>query len=467
MGRRTRKPNTPLTRRTFVRGLAAGGAIASVAPHIWIPGRARAQSSAHGALRHLLYIRLGGGFRFPIAFNADVAEEFNPFGKASGVAEGTEWGVGQLLSRSGFLDGEDGAARAALGMQPVTDISNQMSVLTCVDHEPTSAGADGNHGSGLERYYTGYADGTTGFFTMINYGLRERVAAAAAEDKLLLPAFVLGGSGMGRGIDEYAAHRPPVLSGRGFDDFGVEKGAFPDWANDMVARTDERYRDRQHEALKLHVQTYMDTREATKEYSDIFNSDALKIRNGSDEQVDGISNAELESMFGDTRAARDMRLALRLFHYGSPAVYLDQGGYDMHSGEEAGLPGQFDDLNQLISALEASLKRMEHPEGGSYWDHTMVVFGSEFSRTARGRRFNSARGSDHNSDRATRWMSMPFMGGLVARPGAQIGSTASGDLAPGGAVFSYRSVMKTLMDSLGCDHAEFFPADAPFDDLFT
>lgn len=457
--------NSKLSRRAILRGLAAGGAAAALGPQIWIPGHARAQTTARGGIKHLLYVRLSGGFRFPIAFNADVGEEFNPFGKTSG-ADGTEWGVGDLLSRRGFLDGDDGMARAALGMQAVTEISNRMSVLTCVDHEPTSAGADGNHGTGLERYYTGYADGATGFFTMINYGLRARVQAAADAGELLLPAFVLGGSGMGRGVGTYAAHRPPVLSGRGFDDFGLEQSAIPDWADEMVHDTDARYRDRQHALLQPLVQSYMDTREATQAYSEIFNSDALKIQNGSTEPLDGISNAELQTMFGDSRAARDMRLALRLFHFGCPAVYLDQGGYDMHSGEENGLPGQFDTLNQLISAAEAALRRMEHPAGGSYWDHTLVVFGSEFSRTARGRRFNSARGSDHNSDRATRWMSMPFMGGALGHPGSQIGATAARDLAPQGPVFSYRSVMKTLMDALGCDHAEFFPADAPFDDLF-
>jgi hypothetical protein len=96
----------------------------------------------------------------------------------------------------------------------------------------------------------------------------------------------------------------------------------------------------------------------------------------------------------------------------------------------------------------------------------VVAIGSEFSRTARGNRFNSARGSDHNSDKSTRWMSMPFFGGPITRQGAMIGETQARDLEALGPVFSYRSVLKTLLDVLGCDHSEFFPADAPFDDLF-
>lgn len=124
-------------------------------------------------------------------------------------------------------------------------------------------------------------------------------------------------------------------------------------------------------------------------------------------------------------------------------------------------------FNRLLSALEWSLKRMDHPTGGSYWDHTIVVAGSEFSRSTRGSAFNSARGSDHGGDFATRWMSMPFMGGPIAARGRRIGSTNSEDLAAEGPVFSYRATWKTLMDALGAEHEAFFPADEAFDDLFT
>ncbi|MDD9943618.1 MAG: DUF1501 domain-containing protein [Myxococcales bacterium] len=462
---RKHRRTTKIGRRALIRGAAAGSLIAAAAPHIWIP-RGIAQTAARDTVKHILYIRLSGGFRFPVAFNAGVGDQFNPFGRATGLPSGTDWGVGQLLMRAPYLEGDQGQALRDMGMRPVHELANRITVVPCVDHEPDAPGADGNHGTGLERYYTGYADGGVGFFTMINYGLREKVAQAAAEERLLLPAFVLGGAGMGRGVGPYAAHRPPVLSGSGFDAFGLQDDGFPTWAEAMVRHVDERYRDRQHPAVRSPVQVYMETRKATEAYSEIFNSETLKVANGSNEAVDGISNAELETLIGDSRAGRDIRLALRLFHFGSPAVYLDQGGYDMHSNEEDNLPGQFDDLNRLISGLFVALDRMQHPSGGTYWDNTLVAFGSEFSRTARGSRFNSARGSDHNSDRSTRWMSMPFFGGAIGRPGARIGETRSGDLEAMGRVFSYRSVMKTMLDALGADHTEFFPADPPFNELF-
>ncbi|MEL6181989.1 MAG: DUF1501 domain-containing protein, partial [Myxococcota bacterium] len=404
------QPNT-VGRRTFIKAAAAAAATAAVGvPWIWVPGRATAQTAGFGTIKHLLYIRLSGGFRFTAAFNADVAAEFNPFGLASRKAEGAEWGVSALLERDGWRSEE----LQALGVQTVPDIAGDIAVLPCVDHEPLAAYADGNHGSGLERYLTGYVGGDTGLFTMINYGLRDRAAQALADGVTLLPAFVLGNSGMALGAGKYAAHRAPVLSGDGFDQFGFDASAnLPDWAQEMADARDERVHGKVHTRYKDAIEAYQLTRESTKAYAEIFNSDTLKIASNGDAVIDGISNDELAAVLGNSRAARNIRLAMRLFHFGSPAVYLDQGGYDMHSGEEASLPGRFDDLNRLIAGLHYVLRKMTHPSGGSYWDHTVVAFGSEFGRTARGDEFNSARGSDHGGDLATRWMSMPFMGGPI------------------------------------------------------
>ncbi|RAL22849.1 transcriptional initiation protein Tat [Lujinxingia litoralis] len=456
-------------RRSFLKGL--GVAAASIAmPHIWIPNSAIAQTEARGAAKHLIYIRLSGGFRFTAAFNSDAAAEFNPFGKAENVASGAEWGVGKLFELAGWLNGDQGAQRAALGMRPLTEMADQIAVLPCIDHEPLSARADGNHNTGLQRFNTGYVGGGTSFLTMINYGLRERFEAARQRGEVALPAFSLGDSGMALGSGIYAAHRPPVMQGDGFESFGFSAAnTLPEWAQMMSASVDQRYRDVHHPQNRAPVDAYMQTRAATELYAEIFNDDVLKIRNGSDEPIDGLSNQDLATIFGNSRAARNVRLALRLFHFGCPAVYFNQGSYDMHSGEENGLPRHIEELGHLLSGLEVALKAMSHPEGGTYWDHTLVVCGSEFGRTARGSRFNSARGSDHAGDYATRWMSMPVMGGLITaagKGGRSLGMTRPSDLAPEGQVYSYRSLLKTLMDALGCDHREFFPADRPFDDLF-
>jgi hypothetical protein len=465
--------STTCSRRSFLKGMGATAAAATAStmlPHIWVPNEAYAATAARGEVKHLLYIRLAGGFRFTTAFNGDVAPEYNPFGMADNVADGVEWGVGKLLQDAPFLEGEEGAPLRERGIQSIPEIADDIAVLPCVDHEPFSARADGNHGTGLERFQKGYVGEGTSFFTMINYGLRERYREARENGEVPLPAFSLGDPGMAVGAGEYAGHRPPVIQGDGFDDFGFNAAdTLPEWARDMKSKADQRMRDRLPESRRTPVEAYMQTRTATAAYSEIFNSEELKIRNDSDEAIDGISNAELETIFGDSGAARRVRLALRLFHFGSPAVYLNQGSYDMHSGEKNALPRRIDELNRLICGLQYALKAMQHPDGGSYWDHTLVVLGSEFGRTARGSKFNSAAGSDHAGDLATRWMSMPMMGGVISQAGnggRSFGETRSRDLKANGQVYSYRSVLKTLMDSLGCDHSDFFGGDEPFDDLF-
>lgn len=457
-----------LNRRTFLKGVGvATAATASVGvPHIWVPNEAYAQTDARGSVKHIIYIRLNGGFRFTAAFNGRVADRFNPWGVATGIPQGTEWGPSALLARSAWLDGDMGAQRRELGMRSVVEISKDIAVLPCVDHEPTSGSADGNHNSGLQRFNTGYAGNSTGIFTMINYGLRDRMAEDPED--VILPAFVLGGGGMSNGTGKYAGYRPPVLQD-GFSGFGFDATrSLPEWARRMSEDMDNRLLNRVNSRTQIPVDAYIQSREATKRYAEIFNNPALNVSQRSDEAFDGLSNNQLRLLLGDNGTARNLMLALRLFHFGCPAVFMNQGGYDMHSGEEEGLPPRMDELNLMISGLHTALHLMQHPDGGTYWDHTVVVLGSEFGRTTRGGKFNSARGSDHGGDYSTRWMSMPFMGGIFDVSGAAgrtFGETALEDLQATGQVYSYRAVMKTMMDWLGCDHSEFFPADQPFGDL--
>jgi len=457
-----------LNRRSFLKGVGiATAATAGVGvPHIWVPREAYAQTDARGSAKHLIYIRLNGGFRFTAAFNGRVADRFNPWGLATGVPQGTEWGPSELLARAPFLTGDAGEERRALGMRSVVELSDSILVAPCVDHEPTSGSADGNHNSGLQRFNTGYAGNSTGIMTMINYGLKDR--AVEDPEEVILPAFVLGGGGMANGAGKYAGYRPPVLQD-GFSGFGFDASkSLPEWARRMSEDMDTRIFNRVHPQSRFSVDAYIQSREATKRYAEIFNNPALNVSQRSDEAMDGLSNNQLRLLLGDNGTARNIMLSLRLFHFGCPAVFMNQGGYDMHSGEEEGLPPRMNDLNHLISGLHTALRMMDHPSGGKYWDHTVVVFGSEFGRTTRGGKFNSARGSDHGGDYSTRWMSMPFMGGMFDRAGTAgrtFGETSLEDLKATGQVYSYRAVMKTMMDWLGCDHSEFFPADQPFGDF--
>lgn len=467
----TRAGGLGLTRRDALK-LSLGVAGAVSFPAIWVPKPAFAQScEARGAVKHLIYMRLAGGFRFTAGFNGDVAEEFNPFGLAASTAAGTEWGASRLLAEAPWLVGEEGAERAALGLRPVTELSDQIAVLATVDHEPGARNADGNHGSGLERYLTGYAGGQNSLFTRLHYGLRQQISQAEAQGGFQMPPFVLGASGMGRGSGALAGFRPAVVQGDSFDGFALAGAdSLPPWAGRMAVAHDAAFQARLPPGATGPIEAYRAARESTKQFAEVFSSDLLRTRVRSEERVDGVTNSELATFLGDSRAARQLRLALRLFHFGCPAVYLDQGGYDMHSGEDERLGARMGELNRLISGCSLALKTMTHPHGGTYWDHTLLVIGSEFGRTGRGARFNSAGGSDHGGDFATRWMSMPVMGGLVSRlgiGGRQFGSTARQDLAPSGPVYSYRSVFKTLMDLLCADHSDVFPEERVLAEVFS
>ncbi len=415
------------------RQLLAGTGAALAFPHVWIPGEAHAQTSGHGALRHLLYVHLRGGFRFTCAFNGEVAPRFNPYGLTGKRAPGTQWGTSALLERAGWLQGPEGEARARLGMKPVHLFSNEVAVLPCVDHEPLGPEADGDHATALRRFLTGTADGATSFLGLLNWGLRERLGRATAEGRRVLPAVSLGDAGMAAASGRYAASGPPLLDvdGEGRVLASRRGGVLP-------AR--------------------------------VLDSDVLHVGNRSTEEVDGITHLELETLLGTDSAGRRAALALRLFHLGVPAAFLPQGDYDLHAGEGTALPSAMEDLNRLVSGLHAALKRMRHADGTSYWDTTLVVLGSEFGRGAGERSFNPTGGSDHGADLATRWMSMPLMGGLVTaagKGGARLGETRAKDLQAVGPVYSYRSVLKTMMDLLGADHRDVFPADAPIEGLFT
>jgi hypothetical protein len=464
----TKKPGA-LGRRGLLKGLGAA-ATAAAFPTLWLPNKAYAQTSARGQVEHIIYIRLAGGFRFTTAFNGEVAEQFNPFGRASSKAPGTEWGPSSMMERSTWLEGTEGEPRVELGMKKVTEFSNEICVLPCVDHEPFSARADGNHGTGLERFLTGYVGGTTSFLTYLNYGLREKVAQEAAQGRTVLPAFSLGEAGMALGGGIYSGYRPPVLDGNGFERFGFDPDSnLPAWAVGIANNLDTRFRDKVHKGVRPGVEAYQGTREATRAYGRIFRDPILRVDANNQDLVDGISNRELVTMFGDQGAGRSTLLALRLFHFGCPAVFLNQGFYDFHSNEDDGLSDEMDEANRLISGLRTALKKMTHPKGGTYWDKTLVVFGSEFGRTGNGNKFNSAGGSDHSSDLSTRWMSMPMMGGVIdafGKGGKMLGQTRASDLKAVGQVYSYRSVLKTMLDLLGADHSTVFPADNPIQDLF-
>src|SRR6266568_2134069 len=135
-----------VTRRTFL-GLGAAGVAT-----LWLPRRPRAAPAA-ATVKRLLLLHAGGGMRSTALFNADVAPQWNPFGKVAStdvdatgaplLAPGVSWSVGKPLvgDAKPLTLAQWGGATLPL----VSQIADRITVLGSVDHDPTASAGDDNH----------------------------------------------------------------------------------------------------------------------------------------------------------------------------------------------------------------------------------------------------------------------------------------------------------------------------------
>src|SRR5688572_5247129 len=126
-------------RRNFLKLSAA----ATVAPMLWLPRRAYAATPGFGLTKHVLVLYAKGGFRSHPTFNAvGTPMQINPFGVNPTAVAGRQWALGNS-------SGADVAYSYTGGGGPVTvpsftSISGGVTVLGCVDHNPSGA-ADTDH----------------------------------------------------------------------------------------------------------------------------------------------------------------------------------------------------------------------------------------------------------------------------------------------------------------------------------
>ncbi len=147
-------------------------------------------------------------------------------------------------------------------------------------------------------------------------------------------------------------------------------------------------------------------------------------------------------------------LAIRLLQLGSPAVTLEIGNFDFHSGERSGGPPLYGYLGRLWAALRWLLPRIPDPSGdGSMFDRTLVITTSDFGRdkgTASG--WNGGEGTDHGADFACFYLAHAVMGAGVT-PNRLIGGVDTGSYRGSTATtrYSSRELLVTLLDALGFD----------------
>lgn len=371
-------------------------------------------------------------------------------------------------------------------------IAHELSVVSCDAYPGGPALVD--HLSGQQNLFTGSIAGTVGMATLFNKVLQGRTR---------LPAIAVNSPGFALGLGSYAQARPLVLQsamalptsdpGKGMSDWarkyeglldasavggrpGFVQQAIENFALDKQ-QGDDNIRTLVENSLKLTtapLETTFGTlltgepvtngmlREALGVSSsdidagDILN-DAYKAVGQAPYQMGG-APGWTNNPFGLSGA-----LAVRFLQYGSPVVAFSLGAFDTHSGElidpSRTLPNQMVQFSRMLAGLEFALKRIADPDtGGSLWDTTVIVAGSEFGRQGGGIQpngFNTGMGSDHSREQF-----FPVMGGPLKQTGQLLTDG-------GGKAFHMNSLWTALLEGMGAT-STYLPGDKfpPIPDLF-
>jgi hypothetical protein len=430
-----------MKRRDFLKLSAA----AAAAPLIWIPKRAGAATAARGKVKHLLVLNAKGGLRSHALFNAVGVKQHCPWGAQ---ASASEWKLGAVCGS--------------------TDLETEnVAVLASVDHDPNGS-VDIDHRTAANRIATGSPEGTVGLLTLIG---QRHPKYASGFSLSAVPPVEIGKSEFGLGAGDASRYRPISIDGveEGFAaDVMIAKGS------GIAAREklDARFIAAKASPYRSRIEGFLLAKKNALTFADLLRDPRLDLIGSPNATDSGVTNQELIDELGNAGEQAwgpRIALALRFFGFGSPACVVTNEIYDMHDDEQDGLPIASADLVRQLAGLDRLLHRIPHPEGGSYWEHTMVAVVSEFSRnnTLAGTGFNSGNGSDHVEEGGDpcRNQAIAIMGGPITAKGRLIGASDPATLRATGKVFTSRSLLSTFLDVLGIESTPYW-SDAPIEELF-
>ncbi len=463
-------------RRDFLKLAAA----ATMSPVLWLPRRAFAATPGFGLTKHVLVLYAKGGFRSHPTFNAVGTQNMiNPFGVHPTVVAGRQWALGNSSGADTPLSYTGGAG--AVTVPTFTEISGDVTVLGCVDHNPTGA-ADTDHRTAANRIATGDPQGLDGFLARIG---KDHPMYASGFSTTAVPPVEIQPTEWGIGSGSYATTRPLSLLSGG-NSFAADRPVGKGFKIAARKSSDERFRATRSRAYRSRLTNFLISKNNVALFADMLKDPLLNLAdpaNGT-ATAGGFTNAQMLEILGnyDLQTIGDMlnlqswgldvAMALRFFHMGSPISVVTRDIYDMHDDEADNYRPRVQDLTRQLAGLHYLLHQMDHPTGGKYWDKTIVVVVSEFSRnntTASG--FNSGRGSDHVGQNSgpCRNQACAIMGGpIAASKGKLIGPTdANIDALDPQQVFSSRQLLTTLVDALGIN-VDYFPGAGvnPISDLY-
>ncbi|MCA9704380.1 MAG: DUF1501 domain-containing protein [Myxococcales bacterium] len=456
---------TKSNRRTFLKLGLGGLATGAVAPWVWTPRLSRAAmeipASRHN---HLIVINLDGGARSVPMFNGNVDTRWNPYGTQPG-AGATEWGVGMVFDPTPYPDTQTdfGVAMPSLPM-----ISDEICVLGTVDHTPGALAGVGGHDVARNIISSGREEGGPGMLSLI-YSHHKNYTEGSAG--LVFPPVVIG-TGQATtifGIPDGSITPVMVPSFSEFaDQSGDDAGGQPEWARAFEAGLDDASAHRRSARDRQLIERMSNGKQNVEAFRNVFLDPALRV---ADEPTAGsaLTNAQLQAILGTSLLGRNLALALRFVQHGSAAVLVGNNGWDTHSAEPPDYMASANDLARAFAGLNFALKRMPHPEGGTYWDRTLVMVTSEFGRDnlmANG--YNSGNGSDHTGGPGSRFQAFPYMGGLVAQAGKFFGRTDPTTMEPPKSepVFGTAAHMAMALAFLDIDTEEVWSGVEPVSAIF-
>ena len=452
------------SRRDFLNVSLKGLAVAAVAPWVCVPKISKANQIPADKDNYLIVINLDGGARTVPMFNAGVDPRWNPHGTQVGTGE---WVVGGVFSPTEIPDLGNVIGQP---IPPLAGISDEICVLGTVDHTPGAPSGIGDHLGARNMIASGRPSGGPGLMSLI-YAGHHKYNVGVGEPAF--PPVVIGTGGATTPFGVPMGSVAPVMV-PGFQEFqaqsGDNEGAQPEWARALEDALDGASAGRHSNRDRELLDRIRHGKSNVEAFKSVFTNPILNVVGNLDMSERGISNRQIQFALGTSRLGQDLALALRFIGFGSAAVLVGDNGWDTHSNESTAYSNSANQLGRVLAGLNVLLKLMVHPDGGSYWDRTLVTVTSEFGRdNVTGEGFNSGGGSDHTGGPGSRNQAFPYMGGLVGQGGKMFGRThpSTMQVKPGEPSFSTVSHMAMMLALLDIDPEPYFPGVEPLTAIFS
>jgi uncharacterized protein (DUF1501 family) len=157
---------------------------------------------------------------------------------------------------------------------------------------------------------------------------------------------------------------------------------------------------------------------------------------------------------GFGRACRDAARLIAAPVLGVRFIFLQQGGYDTHSGERVSLTNLLNDLNGGIRALVQTTQALNR------WEDVTIATMSEFCRTFE----NGSEGTDHGARAPLILMGGSVRGRVVNPPPSSSQIAAAGSYLPGYDI-DFRQIYREAVTRMGFNADLIFPNTISFSPL--